>query len=114
LLDRLGAVIDHVEAHISGGASDIANLATACNKCNGRKSNARAEEFTKRHPLIPVKENTFSRLGRTIHPVYDSGSEEQKNRDIDRVGVVSYAEKFKLTRYQFWCWYRFVICVIGI
>ena len=55
LLDYLGAVIDHVEAHSGGGASDIANLATACNKCNGRKSNARAEEFSKRHPLIPVK-----------------------------------------------------------
>jgi 5-methylcytosine-specific restriction endonuclease McrA len=55
LLDRLGAVIDHVDAHSGGGASVIANLATACNKCNGRKSDAGAEEFSKRHPLIPVK-----------------------------------------------------------
>jgi 5-methylcytosine-specific restriction endonuclease McrA len=55
LLDRLGAVIDHVEAHSGGGSSAIANLATACNKCNGRKSNSRAEDFSKRHPLIPVK-----------------------------------------------------------
>jgi len=55
LLDRLGAVIDHVEAHSGGGASVISNLATACNKCNGRKSNARAEDFSKLHPLIPVK-----------------------------------------------------------
>src|SRR5580698_11307383 len=54
LLDRLGAVIDHVEAH-SGGASVISNLGTACNKCNGRKSNALAEVFSNRNPLIPVK-----------------------------------------------------------
>jgi 5-methylcytosine-specific restriction endonuclease McrA len=40
LLDLLGAVIDHVEAFSSGGVSDIENLATACNKCNGRKSAA--------------------------------------------------------------------------
>jgi len=55
LLDRLGAVIDHVEAHSGGGASAIANLATACNKCNGRKSNSPAEAFSKRQPLIPIK-----------------------------------------------------------
>jgi 5-methylcytosine-specific restriction endonuclease McrA len=55
LLDRLGAVIDHVEAHSGGGASVISNLATACNKCNGRKSNAHADDFSKRNPLIPVK-----------------------------------------------------------
>ena len=55
LLDHLGAVIDHVEAHSGGGASVIANLATACNKCNARKSNSLADEFSKRHPLIPVK-----------------------------------------------------------
>jgi hypothetical protein len=55
LLDRLGAVIDHVEAHSGGGATVIANLATACNKCNGRKSNARSDEFSRRYPLIPVK-----------------------------------------------------------
>lgn len=55
LLDRLGAVVDHVEAHSGGGASVIANLATSCNKCNGRKSNSRADDFRRRHPLIPVK-----------------------------------------------------------
>jgi HNH endonuclease len=38
LLDDLGAVIDHVEAHSRGGRPLPANLATACNKCNARKS----------------------------------------------------------------------------
>jgi 5-methylcytosine-specific restriction endonuclease McrA len=43
LLDLLGAVIDHIEAFSTGGASDIENLATACNKCNGRKGNGASE-----------------------------------------------------------------------
>jgi 5-methylcytosine-specific restriction endonuclease McrA len=55
LLDHAGAVIDHVEAHSGGGASVISNLATACNKCNGRKSASSVEVFTKRRPRIPVK-----------------------------------------------------------
>jgi 5-methylcytosine-specific restriction endonuclease McrA len=55
LLDHMGAVIDHVEAHSGGGASVISNLATACNKCNARKSSQSAEAFEKRHPAIPVK-----------------------------------------------------------
>ncbi len=55
LLDHAGATIDHVEAHSGGGASVISNLATACNKCNGRKSASSAEAFIKRRPRIPVK-----------------------------------------------------------
>ncbi len=55
LLDHFGAVIDHVEAHSGGGSSAISNLATACNKCNGRKSASSAEDFSKRRPRIPVK-----------------------------------------------------------
>ena len=55
LLDWLGALVDHVEAHHGGGPSVIANLATACNKCNARKSDFRADKFTERHPRIPVK-----------------------------------------------------------
>jgi 5-methylcytosine-specific restriction endonuclease McrA len=55
LLDHMGAVIDHVEAHSGGGASVISNLATACNKCNARKSSSSAEVFSKRRPLVPVK-----------------------------------------------------------
>ena len=40
IADRLdlGAVIDHVEAHNRGGPALPANLATACNNCNARKS----------------------------------------------------------------------------
>jgi hypothetical protein len=55
LLDHMGAVIDHVEAHSGGGASVISNLATACNKCNARKSSSTAEVFSKKRPLIAVK-----------------------------------------------------------
>jgi len=51
----MGAVIDHVEAHSGGAASVISNLATACNKCNGRKSASTAEAFAKRRPRITVK-----------------------------------------------------------
>jgi len=38
LLDHLAAVVDHVEARSGGGADDELNYATACNKCNARKS----------------------------------------------------------------------------
>ncbi len=48
LLDHLGAVIDHVEAHSRGGAAIADNFVTACNKCNTRKSNAPGQEFDKR------------------------------------------------------------------
>jgi 5-methylcytosine-specific restriction endonuclease McrA len=39
LLDELGAVLDHKEAHSSGGLDTEENLVTSCAKCNGRKSN---------------------------------------------------------------------------
>ena len=55
LLDELGAVIDHVEAHSSGGSSREDNLATACNKCNGRKSAASMKKFAKRPQRKPIK-----------------------------------------------------------
>jgi len=55
LLDELGAVIDHVEALRGGGADDIDNLATACNKCNGRKSAATLDSWSERHVEKPVK-----------------------------------------------------------
>lgn len=48
LLDHMGAVIDHVEAHSGGGKSDISNLVTACCKCNALKSNQKREEFEKK------------------------------------------------------------------
>jgi 5-methylcytosine-specific restriction endonuclease McrA len=55
LLDLLGAVIDHIEAFSAGGASDIDNLATACNKCNGRKSAATLVKWGARPTEKPVK-----------------------------------------------------------
>jgi hypothetical protein len=55
LLDELWAVIDHVEAFSRRGASTEENLATACNKCNGRKSAAPMSEFSKRPQRKPVK-----------------------------------------------------------
>src|ERR1700732_4065416 len=45
LLDLLGAVIDHIEAFSTGGADHLDNLATACNKCNGRKSAATLDRW---------------------------------------------------------------------
>jgi 5-methylcytosine-specific restriction endonuclease McrA len=45
LLDYMGAVIDHVEAHSGGGKSDKSNLVTACCKCNALKSDAKFEVF---------------------------------------------------------------------
>src|SRR5581483_9285996 len=45
LLDYMGAVIDHKEAHRSGGKSDESNLVTACCKCNALKSDAKFEIF---------------------------------------------------------------------
>jgi 5-methylcytosine-specific restriction endonuclease McrA len=55
LLDLLGAVIDHIEAFSTGGASDIENLATACNKCNGRKSAATPAKWGERPMDKPIK-----------------------------------------------------------
>jgi HNH endonuclease len=55
LLDLLGAVIDHVQAFSTGGGSEIDNLATACNKCNGRKSAAPMEKWNGRPVDTPIK-----------------------------------------------------------
>jgi 5-methylcytosine-specific restriction endonuclease McrA len=55
LLDELGAVIDHIEAHSAGGSSEEENLATACCKCNVRKSAARLDEWGKRPQRKPIK-----------------------------------------------------------
>jgi len=55
LLDLLGAVIDHIEAHSAGGADQIDNLVTACNKCNGRKSAATLDRWGERPMEKPVK-----------------------------------------------------------
>jgi 5-methylcytosine-specific restriction endonuclease McrA len=55
LLDELGAVIDHVEAHSTGGLDSEDNLATACNKCNGRKGSAPVDKWGKRVMRKPIK-----------------------------------------------------------
>jgi 5-methylcytosine-specific restriction endonuclease McrA len=55
LLDLLGAVIDHIEAFSTGGADDLENLATACNKCNGRKSATSLAKWGERPLERPVK-----------------------------------------------------------
>jgi 5-methylcytosine-specific restriction endonuclease McrA len=55
LLDELGAVVDHVEAFSGGGPTEIANLATACNKCNARKSAATLADWARRPRHKPVR-----------------------------------------------------------
>jgi 5-methylcytosine-specific restriction endonuclease McrA len=50
LLDSMGAVIDHVQAHSLGGPADLSNLVTSSNKCNLVKSNLSAKEFREREP----------------------------------------------------------------
>jgi hypothetical protein len=55
LLDDLGAVIDHVEPHSRKGSIQLSNLATACNKCNARKSATAIEEHRRRAPVRPIR-----------------------------------------------------------
>jgi hypothetical protein len=55
LLDELWAVLDHAEAFSTGGSNDPENLLTACNKCNGRKSNARLAIWKERPQRKPIK-----------------------------------------------------------
>ncbi len=55
LLDEIGAVIDHMEAHSNGGQSTENNLCTACCKCNTRKSSAVLEKWEQRHKRKRVK-----------------------------------------------------------
>jgi HNH endonuclease len=55
LLDHMGAVIDHLEAHSTQGPSIMSNLVTSCNKCNAYKSASPADVFSRRFPLRPVR-----------------------------------------------------------
>jgi HNH endonuclease len=55
LLDYMGAVIDHVEAHSRSGPDAADNFATACNKCNAYKGNFSAEDHARRSPRQIVK-----------------------------------------------------------
>jgi len=45
LLDELGACVDHVEAYATGGAHNVSNFATACGRCNARKSARTKDEY---------------------------------------------------------------------
>ena len=55
LLDELGAVLDHIKAHVEGGGTDEDNLATACARCNMRKSAENKDTFTARNPKRRIK-----------------------------------------------------------
>jgi 5-methylcytosine-specific restriction endonuclease McrA len=55
LLDDLGAVIDHLEAHSHGGKDSEENLVTACNKCNMRKSDKKDQRFVESEIFHRVK-----------------------------------------------------------
>lgn len=55
LLDELGAVLDHIDALAAGGEDSPANLCTACNKCNGRKSNRATTDWEARDKRAPIK-----------------------------------------------------------
>jgi 5-methylcytosine-specific restriction endonuclease McrA len=66
LLDELWAVLDHANAHARGGQNDDANLVTARNKCNGRKSDQPLPEWDLRDKDKPIK-------GRYGEPEYWDG-----------------------------------------
>ena len=55
LLDYMGAVIDHLEAHSKGGADRQANLVTACCKCNALKSDKKQQAFEEKQKRHIVK-----------------------------------------------------------
>jgi 5-methylcytosine-specific restriction endonuclease McrA len=55
LLDELGACVDHVHAYARGGAHDPSNFATACGKCNTRKSAREKAEYLEANPPHRVR-----------------------------------------------------------
>ena len=55
LLDYSAAVIDHVKSFSKGGSGLIDNLATACNKCNDKKSNSEPKLYSERNPAKKIK-----------------------------------------------------------
>ena len=63
LLDELWGVVDHIEAHATGGTSDKDNLTTACNRCNMLKSSASLRKWGGREVRQPVR----SKYGRPEH-----------------------------------------------
>jgi hypothetical protein len=91
LLDLLGAVIDHVEAFSTGGVDHIDNLATACNKCNGRKSAATLDQWGERPMDRPVKGKygESSELGWAIGAIRNAGATQSCNAHCRRKGLAS-------------------------
>lgn len=63
LLDELWAVVDHVNAFVLGGLNSQENLATACNKCNGRKNSAPLDVWGKR----VVRKTIKGKYGPPLH-----------------------------------------------
>jgi 5-methylcytosine-specific restriction endonuclease McrA len=55
LLDHMGAVVDHIEPHSSGGQYEDTNLVTSCCKCNALKSAAKQDIFRASHPRRLIK-----------------------------------------------------------
>lgn len=55
LLDELGACVDHVKPWSKGGEHDVSNFATACARCNARKSDRAADEYLSMNPPWVVK-----------------------------------------------------------
>jgi 5-methylcytosine-specific restriction endonuclease McrA len=55
LLDELAACIDHIEAYSSGGAHALENFATACARCNARKSAKEKAAYLMENPPWRVK-----------------------------------------------------------
>jgi hypothetical protein len=51
----MAAVIDHVEPFATGGGDDEKNFATACCKCNARKSSRIAADYLSETPARRVR-----------------------------------------------------------
>jgi hypothetical protein len=51
----MAAVVDHVKAFATGGEDADGNFATACCKCNARKSSRAVEAYLSKNPGKPVR-----------------------------------------------------------
>src|SRR2546425_7409910 len=60
LLDELAAVIDHIQAYSRGGHDSVENFATACNKCNMRKSDRESR-------VLPSPRRIKAKYGEPAH-----------------------------------------------
>lgn len=98
LLDELGAVIDHIEAFSTGGPDCKENFATACNKCNTRKSSAPLDEWSKRPQRNPVREvRRTPSLGRLVKLVHGPRLPSRHQADLERKRVAVSTAKMTST-----------------